>query len=110
MYFDALKLNFHVKSISLTAAKKRGKNKCSKKHITNCPNNLSYSDMYCINYIEFRDFYTDGKNVYLTCEKVATPNPSSEEKPSIYFVVIPKSLIEHEMSDEIVMHFLHQKS
>ncbi len=69
-----------------------------------------YSDMYCINYIEFRDFYTDGKNVYLTCEKVATPNPSSEEKPSIYFVVIPKSLIEHEMSDEIVMHFLHQKS
>ena len=69
-----------------------------------------YSDMYCINYIEFRDFYTDGKNVYLTCEKVATPNPSSEEKPSVYFVVIPKSLIEHEMSDEIVMHFLHQKS
>ena len=69
-----------------------------------------FSDMYCKNYIDFREFYTDGKNVYITCEKAGTLNPSSEEKPSIYFVKIPKEIIEHEMSENLVMHFLLQKS
>jgi hypothetical protein len=69
-----------------------------------------YSDVYCNNYIGFRDFFTDGKNVYITCEKIATSNPSSQEKPTIYFVEISNNIIEHEMSEEIVMHFLLQKA
>ncbi|MBO5378918.1 MAG: hypothetical protein J6A90_01195 [Clostridia bacterium] len=70
-----------------------------------------YSDSYINDYIGFSDFYTDGKNVYITCEKIITKNSSSPpQKPTIYFVEIPKSIIEHEMSEEIVVHFLLQKT
>ncbi len=70
-----------------------------------------YSDSYIDDYIGFSDFYTDGKNVYITCEKIITVNNSSPAlTPTIYFVEIPKNLIEHEMSENVVMHFLVQKT
>lgn len=68
-----------------------------------------YSDVYT-NRIGFNNFYTDGKNVYISCEIISTINLMLEESHTLYFVEIPKSIIEHEMSEEIVVHFLLQKT
>ncbi len=70
-----------------------------------------YSQVSVNDYILFRDFYTDGKTVYITCQRIILNNTLPvPEAPSIYFVEIPKSIIEHEMSEKIVVHFLVQKT
>lgn len=59
----------------------------------------------------FKDFYTDGVNVFITFEKIGeaaiTPDP---ENPVIFFVEIPKEIVEYEITGEIIPYYLIEKT
>ena len=70
-----------------------------------------YSQYRCYNYMGFKDFYTDGVNVFITFEKLGeaaiTPDP---ENPVMYFVEIPKEIVENEITGEVTPYYLIEKT
>ena len=59
----------------------------------------------------FKDFYTDGVNVFITLEKIGKFEIADYEKtPVIYIVEIPKEIVEYEITGDIIPYYLIEKT
>jgi hypothetical protein len=60
----------------------------------------------------FKDFYTDGVNVFITLEKIGefVEIFDYEKNPDIYIIEIPKEIVEYEITGDIIPYYLIEKT